>query len=475
MKTKLLSFTILSALLISGCAIGPDYKRPDSAMPTSFRHNDHNGSTMISQQWWTSFNDPHLTQSVEEALVNNFDLLSADASVESMLGKFDTAKSYLYPQVNANGTLNRKGVEDTTSTTLKNGVTSTYAANLALTSYEIDLFGRVQRANEAVRGQLLATEYSRQTLRLSIAANTAASYMRIASLNGQIALAQENIKASEEINRINELKFRYGTIPQSTYLQSLAELQNSKAILAQLNATKISEESTFNILLGRNPMNVITSDLDQITYPDVPEYLPSEVLKKRPDIAYAEQNLISANAKVGIAMAGYYPSFKLTGLLGVQSLELNDLTTNPTKLWELAPSISIPIFTAGRVAGEIKTAEADYNATLAVYQKTIISALNDADNALGQNRSMKEQLAYQKERANAIKNAFEQSKMRYNVGTIAYNDLLIVQLQWLAAEQSYLQAKQNGLISNVNLYKAFGGGWDETQTIPIPNNLPAGR
>ena len=474
MKIKYFLLT-LSAILMTGCAIGPDYEKPVTITPDTFRYGDANQSMSINASWWKNFNDEQLSKDVDYALINNYDLISAQSSVEAMLGKFDTAKSYLYPQLNANASMTRKGVEDSTSYNLRDGVTSTYAANLSLASYEIDLFGRVQRANETVRAQLLATEYARQTLLISIASNTAVSYLRISSLEGQILLAKENIKASEEINTVNKLKYQYGTIPQSTFLQSEAELQNSKAILTQLNAAKIAEESTFNLLLGRNPTKVVTSELDQIAYPQPPSYLPSEVLQKRPDIGYAEQNLIAANAKVGIAMAGYYPSFKLTGLLGVQSLELSDLTSNPTKIWELAPSISVPIFTAGRVAGEIKTAEADYNATRASYQKAIVNALNDTDNAIGQNSTMKEQLQYQQQRALAMKTAFEQSKLRYNAGTIAYNDLLIVQLQWLAAQQSYLLAKQNALISTVNLYKALGGGWDSTAPLPDPNWLPAGR
>ena len=474
MKIKHFLLT-LSALLMTGCAIGPDYQRPVAAVPDTFRYDDANQSIPINAAWWKNFNDEQLSKSVDYALVNNYDLISAQSSVDAMLGKFDTAKSYLYPQFNANGSMTRKGIEDSTSYNLRDGVTSTYAANLSLASYEIDLFGRVQRANETVRAQLLATEYARQTLLISIASNTVVSYLRISSLEGQILLAKENIKASEEINTVNKLKYQFGTIPQSTFLQSEAELQNSKAILTQLYAAKIAEESTFNLLLGRNPTKVTTSELDQISYPLPPSYLPSEVLQKRPDIGYAEQNLIAANAKVGIAMAGYYPSFKLTGLLGVQSLELSDLTSNPTKIWELAPSISVPIFTAGRVAGEIKTAEADYNSTRAAYQKAIVNALNDTDNAIGQNSTMHEQLQYQQQRSLAMKTAFEQSKLRYNAGTIAYNDLLIVQLQWLAAQQSYLLAKQNALISTVNLYKALGGGWDSAAPLPDPNWLPAGR
>jgi multidrug efflux system outer membrane protein len=139
--------------LFTGCAIGPDYQQPTITPPTGFRHSDSNASAHINQEWWKAFGDPHLTHTIEEAILNNFDLISADANIESMLGKFDTAKSYLYPQINANGSMTRTGVNDATSYKLKDGTLSTYAANLSLTSYEIDLFGRVQRANEVVRAQ----------------------------------------------------------------------------------------------------------------------------------------------------------------------------------------------------------------------------------------------------------------------------------------------------------------------------------
>jgi len=474
MKTNITLFTSL-ALLLGGCAIGPDYERPATVTPATFGYGDTNQSVPINSTWWKSFNDEELTKNIEQALTNNFDLISADASVDAMLGKFDTAKSYLYPQINANGSLTRQGVNGTDTYQLRDGVTSTYAANLSLASYEIDLFGRVRRANEAVRAQLLASEFSRQTLRIAISSNVAASYIKLSSLESQSTLARENIKASEEINSLNALKYQHGVIPQTTLLQSQSELQSAKASLAQLEAAKIAEESTFNLLLGRNPSRVTTTALEQITRPNLPSALPSQILQHRPDIALAEQNLIAANAKIGIARAAYYPSIQLTGMAGVQSLALQDFTANPTTLWKILPTITLPIFTAGRIEGEVKTAEAEHNQSLSSYKKAIISAFNDADNAIGQNTKADEQLHYQKERSDAIQTAFEQSKLRYKVGTIAYNDLLLVQQQWISAQQSYLQARQNSLISTVNLYKAFGGGWDNNQNIPIPNMLPAGR
>jgi multidrug efflux system outer membrane protein len=468
-------------LLISGCtAIGPDYAKPSLESPENFRYADTNKSTTDThtKEWWKSFGDERLSQSIQRALINNHDLQASDASVQALLGKFDQAKSYLYPQINGNASLNQKGVDNASigGAQLKEGVTSTYAASLSLASYEIDLFGKVRRANEGARALLLSSEYARQTLRISIASSVAASYIKLSSLEGQIALAHENLQASREIEQQNALKYRYGSITESIYLQAQSELESAKATLSQLQGTKIAEESTFNLLLGQNPQEIKTTPIDAITLPEVPSALPSTVLANRPDIAAAEQNLIAANAQIGIARAAYYPSIKLTGMLGIQSLELTDFVSNPAKIWEIVPSVSIPIFSAGRIAGEIKTAEAEHNRTLSQYQKAIVTAFNDADNAIGQNVKAKEQLRAQTKRTEAIAKAFEQTKLRYKAGVITYSDMLQVQQQWHQAAQSHQIAKQNALTASINVYKAFGGGWERSNTdLPELNLLPSGR
>lgn len=466
-------------LLIGGCsAIGPDYAKPTVTPVENFRYNENNASTLIDKAWWKSFGDVQLSEYIEQALINNHDLQSSGASVDSLLGKFDQAKSYLYPQINGNGSLNRKGVDNasTGGAQLREGVTSTYASSLSLVSYEIDLFGKVRRANEAARALLLSSEYARQTLRISIASSVAASYIKLSSLEGQIALAHKNLQASQEIEQQSSLKYRYGSINESIYLQAQSERESAKATLSQLQAVKIAEESTFNLLLGRNPQAVKTTVIESIQIPAIPSSLPSSLLTHRPDIAVAEQNLIAANAQIGIARAAYYPSIKLTGMLGIQSLELSDFVSNPAKIWELTPSITLPIFTAGRIEGEIKTAEAEHNRTLSQYQKAIVTAFNDTDNALGQSHQAKEQLHFQEQRMNAITKAFEQTKLRYKVGVITYADMLQVQQQWLQASQGYQIAKQNTLTASVNLYKALGGGWESSDnTLPKLSLLPAGR
>ncbi|MCX6061407.1 MAG: efflux transporter outer membrane subunit [Campylobacterales bacterium] len=473
--------SLVLTFLIGGCsAIGPDYAKPSTVSPVKFRFSDTNDSAQhaINTKWWETFEDAELSRNIDLALTNNQDLLSSQASVDSLLGKFDQAKSYLYPQINGNGSLDKKGVANATNNgyMLREGVTSTYAASLSLVSYEIDLFGKVRRANEAARALLLSSEYARQTLRISIASSVAASYIHLASLNGQIALAKENFQASGDIEQQSALKYRYGSINETIYLQSKSALESAKATLSQLQAAKISEEANFNLLLARNPQEVKTTSLDLLHIPVVPAALPSSILTNRPDIAIAEQNLIAANAQIGIARAAYYPSIKLTGMLGIQSLELSNFISNPAKIWEITPSITLPIFTAGLIEGEVKTAEAEHTKTLLQYQKAIISAFNDADNALGQNSASKDQLMYQTASTQAIQKAFKQSQLQYKVGVISYSDMLLVQQQWLQASQQNLIARQNALTSTVNLYKALGGGWEPTSnSLPELSLLPAGR
>jgi len=474
-----ISLSLILAGLLTGCAIGPDYVRPDIAVPKTFIHNETNTTAKqtVDTQWWKTFNDAALTQAVEEALHTNYDIQSSQASVDALLGQFDQAKSYLYPQINGTGSMNRKSVDNASNGgyQLREGITSTYAGSLSLASYEIDLFGKVRRANEAARAALLASEYASQTLKLSITSSVAASYLKLSSLQRQIDLARQNVALNNELVALNELKYKHGVIAEAVLLQSVSERESAKATLSQLEASKTSEESTFNILLGRNPTPVHVSAIDSISIPKVPDALPSSILGRRPDIASAEQNLIAANAKIGVARAAYFPSIKLTGMLGVQSIELSNFVSDPARIWEITPSVSIPIFSAGLIAGQIKTAEADRNQSIAQYKKTIVSAFNDTDNAIAQSTKVQEQAAYQSTRTAAIEKALTQSKLRYKVGNISYSDMLLVQQQWLQASQQLIIAKQNALVASVSLYKALGGGWSEALTPPLPDYLPSGR
>lgn len=462
MKTNL---SLLLALFISGCSIGPDYVKPVSAVPQTFHNSDTSQSIVqkatIDKNWWESFHDPLLTQLVTKALIANHDIAVSNAQLEAYLGQFDQTESYLYPQINGTTSFDRKSTENAIpNRNLRDGITSTYSGSLNMASYEIDLYGKVRRTTDAARSQLLASEYNRRSVQLTVSASVCASYTRLSSLNDQIKLAHENSTATQEIEKNTLLKYKLGASSETEWLSASAQVQASRSVLSQLEAARTSEETTLNTLLGENNKNIHVSPMESINIPEVSMGLPSQLLTRRPDVAIAEQNLIAANAKIGITKAAYFPSLSLTAMMGVQSDTLSHIFSNPTKLWQITPVASIPIFTAGLIDAQMRIARADYNQSVALYQKTVLTALNDTDNALAQNTRAKEQLLLNEKRADAIKKAFVQAQLRYKVGTYSYTDLLVVQQNWLSAQQQALISKQNVLTTTIGLYKALGGGWE---------------
>lgn len=479
MNSKIVFTGCAVFLAFTGCAIGPDYTKPEISIQPTFRGYDQNVSKEakadVDIKWWRGYGDEKLSKAVEEALAASYDIKIASSQVDALLGQFDEAKSYLYPHINGSGSLTRQGVENSTNSNLKNGVTNTYAATLSLASYEIDLFGKVRRATEAARAMLLSGEYNRRVVNLSIAASTANAYFAVSSVEAQIEAAKENLKASEEIEKITLIKYEKGSVGESEWLQSKASSAAARASLASLMGQKASAEATLNTLMGRNPQRVDTSAIDSIAVLKVSAGAPSELLLRRPDIGMAEQNLIAANAKIGVARGAYFPSISLTGMLGNQSTELNKLFSSPTRIWQLTPAINIPIFSAGYIAGQVKEAEAGREQALAQYKKTVVAAFNDADSAIGQNYYSKEQYSAGKQREEAMEKAFKQAKLRYEIGSISYTDMLLVQQSYLSARQQAITAKQAALSSGVSLYKALGGGWDDKNLPDLPSFLPAGR
>lgn len=479
MKSNIALSALAATFIVSGCAIGPDYVKPNVSAPEKFRAPQTLSSNVqkseVELKWWKNYQDEGLETAIEEALAANFDLRAANSQVEALLGQFDEAKSYLYPHINGGGSMQRQSVKNSTSSNLKNGLNNTFSANLTLASYEIDLFGKVRRATEAARAMLLSGEQNKRVVTLSVASAVAASYAKLSSLNAQIEAAGESLKAAEEIEKITAKKYKLGAVSETEWLVSVASLEGAKASLSSLKAAKMGEEATFNILCGKNPTTPKVSSIDKITTPEVKAGIPSDILSQRPDIGAAEQNLIAANARIGVARGAYFPSISLTGLFGAQSAELSKLFSSPTRIWQFTPSVTAPIFTAGLIEGQIREAEAAKAGALATYEKTVVTAFNEADNAIGQKYLAKEQANANAKRAEAMEKAFKSAKLKYELGAISYMDMLTVQQNWLSAKSQAITAKQNELIASINLYKALGGGYGDKELPQMPSLLPAGR
>jgi len=466
---KYLSYTVSLILLNSGCSsFYSEYKNNEKIdIPKSFSEQDETNISQdypIDAEWWKNFNDPLLTKRIETALKYNFDLLNSATSIEMLLGQFQQVNANLYPHFSASTSLATKEVRDSDMPNLKNGSTATHSLSIGLDNYEIDLFGKIQATNDEAKATILSSKYAHETLKISIASQVANIYLNIVNINEQIKIANENVQISKEIETKNELKYRYGLINESVYLQSQAEVQNAVASKIQFEVQRANLEKNLNALTGEFPDQQNRDEVgafNKIIFPKLPEALPSTILQHRPDIKDAEQNLIISHAKITVARASYYPSISLTGMLGIQSLNLVDFVTNPAKIWSFTPALNIPIFNAGATEGAVKVAEAEHKKAINNYKKIIFNAFLDANEAIVQYNKTQEIVKYQQKRVQVIEKAFSQARLKYNAGTISYSDLLLVQQQWLQAKQNYQTAQQNLLTNIISLYKSFGGGWSD--------------
>ena len=329
-------------------------------------------------------------------------------------------------------------------------------------SFELDLWGRLRRATEAARADLLATEEAQRTVILTLVSQLANSYVRLLDFDKQLAITRATLETRQESVRINRLRFQAGLISELDYQQALAEYQ-AAAVQAPLLERQIAQqENAISLLLGRNPGRVVREkDLDRLTLPAVPSGLPSDLLEQRPDIRQAEQQLISANAQIGVAKAAFFPTISLTGLPGMASNDLSDLFKGPSKTWQFAGQLAQPIFTGGTLTGQLQVAEALQQQALLNYQQTIQNAFAEVDNSLIGVAKLREQLEDQAAQVKALQRYLDLATLRYQNGYSDYLTVVDAERNLYGAQLSLAQTQGDLFIALVNLYKAMGGGWVE--------------
>jgi outer membrane protein, multidrug efflux system len=453
------------ALLVGGCAIGPDYVKPKIDEPSAFATSkaEQNLSQNLSKEWWKLFGDAKLNEYVEEALRANKDLKIANLQVEQMLAQFDQVESSLYPQVYAGGSLLRQKQSETTPQKGLSSVTNTYTASLSLVSYELDLWGKVRRANEAAKATLMSSEYAKEGVRLSIVSSVVDSYMKLVLANEQSSIAKENAEIAGELARFAQKKYDIGYISliELSGASSSEQVAKSSFFAAQIEV--IRAQNRLNLLLGKNPSPVVsslsTSSLGKT--PKVPEGLASGLIAKRPDVAQAEEALIASNAQIGIAKAAYFPSISLTAAFGQQSAEFDSLFKGPSRMWNFAPNISVPLFTAGRISASVRSAESASEQAVVAYEKVVQGAFAEVDTALNAYIRGIEQEEATRIQEEAAAKIYELSLAKYEAGQIALPTLLGVKQSWLAGKQALANASINAKSGAVTLIKALGGGWEK--------------
>jgi len=455
------AFSLLVVLALSGCLLGPDYQRPVVDTPPAFRFAESDAKDLVNTAWWEQFQDPALNELIATALADNLDVKTAAARVEQFRGQFVTTRSQLFPQVAAGINAQRQRVPLGT-TDLPPGVGSVfnqYQATLSA-SWEIDFFGKLRRQTEAARANLLASEEGRRATILTLVASVASSYVNLLSLDRQLDIAKSTVASRAASVSVFQLRFTGGEVSQMELAQSQSEYQASLAAIPQIELQIAQQEDALSILLGHNPQVIVRDrELDDLALPAVPAGLPSELLERRPDLRQAEQDLIAANALIGAARALYFPSISLTGLFGSVSGQFSSLFTGPARVWSYAGAVTLPIFTAGSISGQVKQAEAQQQQALFQYQKAIQVAFQQVADALVSLQKTREQLVVQGNQVDALRTYARLARLRFEGGYTSYIEVLDAERSLFNAQLSYTQTQGAVFTSTVSLYQAMGGGW----------------
>jgi multidrug efflux system outer membrane protein len=468
--------TMLALAMLGACTVGPDYQRPEVAVPDAFRYEPESLAPAPDAQWWMRFDDPVLDGYVVEALAHNKNLQIAVANVEQAAGVLTTTDSAFLPQVGYQVNATRQQYSNRSG-----GVTSRLDANplnsyqvLAGASWEIDLWGRISRLSESARANLFATDAGRQGVVLSLVATTTNTYIQLLGLDEQLVIAQNTLETYAASVRLFELQHQYGQVSNMTVEQARSQYETAAAQIPALKTQIAQTENALSILLGRNPGPVVRGKkITELVMPSVPPGLPSELLERRPDLIQAEQTLIAANAQIGAARAQYFPSISLTGAFGSASTQLDNLFTASASVWNVGASVTGPIFTGGAISGQVAQAEAGEKAALASYEASIQNAFADVENALVANVNLNDQLSAQERLVHSLSEYSRLARLQYDEGYTSYTTVLQAEQQLFSADLNLASIRAQRYGSLVNIYKALGGGWVETASSYSPQPLDA--
>ena len=473
---------LIALLALTGCTLGPDYVRPPIDMPQAFRFADPKAREVANTAWWEQFKDPALNELIRVALAENKDLRIAAARVEEFYGRLATTRAGLFPQIGvgawASGQRNISPQQQGSilQTPGADGQTYTVAEGIGA-SWEIDLFGRIRRLTEAARAELLASEEARRAVVLSLVGAVATGYVNLRDLDKQLNIARSTLTARTETLKLFEVRFKGGTVSEVELVQARSEYESAKATLPTIEAAIASQENALAVLLGRNPGPVARGKpLDDLALPAVPAGLPSDLLERRPDIREAEQALVAANASIGAAQALYFPTITLTGLFGGVSTALGGMWTGPDQIWSYAGQVTVPIFTAGKIAGQVQQAEAQREQALTGYQQAIQTAFREVADGLIGSQKARERVEAQRRQVEALRAYARLARLRYDGGYTSYLEVLDADRSLFSADLAYTQTQGAVFHQLIGLYKAMGGGWvTEADKLTSPGAVAQGE
>jgi multidrug efflux system outer membrane protein len=452
----------LLVLALAACTVGPDYRRPQIETPATWRAPAGEAADVANLAWWDQFQDPALSALVAETVRNSKDLRIATANVEAAFAQYGITRSALFPQVDAqaSGTRERASRNGPVPVPAGREYLNDFTADLTL-GYEIDVWGRLRRATEAARADLLASEQGRRTVVMTLVSTAAAGYIQLRALDRQLDIARQTSSALGEAARLQRIRFEQGARPESDYQQAESQYQAAAAQVPELERLIARQESFLSVLAGRNPGPIARGrGIDALAFPAIPAALPSSLIERRPDILQAEQNLVAANADIGVAKAAYFPRISLTAALGFESTDLSDLLKSGSRRGTIGVGATLPIFNAGRIRNQVAQAEAFQREALASYEKSILVGLQDVEDTLIDRAKFSEARDVQAKNVAALARFRDLAALRYREGATIYLEVANAEQSLFSAQLAYVAVQSQLFQSYANLYKAVGGGWD---------------
>jgi multidrug efflux system outer membrane protein len=460
--------SILFLLLICGCAVGPDYQRPSYPVPETFRGDGPPiptrppADSFGDLKWFEVFKDPKLQELIRIAVQENYDVQIAAQRVLAAREQVTIQRSFLFPTLNANTQLENIRTSERGFTVLSPRQERMAGLVYGDLSWELDFFGRIRRATEAAQAEFFASEENRKFIIQTLVTDLARAYIELRGLDQQLEISNRTVKVREEALKLVQARFDYGWDSQTPVLMTENLLYGARAVVPDLKRAIEQQENRISTLLGRNPGPIPRGKplLKQNLTVTVPPGLTSALLERRPDILFAEQNLVAANARIGEAKALLFPNVRITGVSGWESAALKSLFYGPASFWDLVtPGVTQPIFNAGRLQAGVRVAEAQQQEALLNYKKSIQQAFQEVSDSLVSVRRLREVRLEAEKQVQALTKQTDMANQRYFGGVTPYLEVLDSDRQLFEAELRLTQVQANELLAVIALYRTLGGGW----------------
>ncbi|KAA8743377.1 efflux transporter outer membrane subunit [Pseudomonas koreensis] len=466
--SRLLSLSLCVAML-SACAVGPDYQRPQTAEVAQYKEakgwRQANPSDSLARgAWWELYGDQQLNGLIEKLNSSNQTVAQSEAQFRQAQALVRSARGAFYPSIDLSVGKTRSsqgtGSSSSSLSSSASGIRDTYNAQLGV-SWEADIWGKLRRGLEANEASAQASFADLAAMRLSQQSELVQNYLQLRVIDQQKRLLEATVAAYEKSLQMTQNQYRAGISGRDAVAQAQTQLKTTQADLVDLIWQRAQFENAIAVLTGQAPAEFSIAETQNIpNLPQIPLSLPSQLLERRPDIASAERSVIAANANIGVAKAAYYPDLTLSMSGGYSSSTSKNLLTLPNRFWSVGPKLDLPIFDGGIRSAEVDRTEAAYDQTVAKYRQTVLDGFREVENYLVQLKVYEDEAAVRQEALDAARDSLRLTQNQYKAGLIAYIDVVVVQATALSNERTVLNILQSRLIASVQLIAALGGGWD---------------